>query len=156
MELAARHFEEEKDIFQEFEQKYGNSGDFGSLFYQFSGAENDSYIPYGKISLVSDEEISGYPSVLTSCSENTRTEITDASVSCMSSSKSTKSLNMIAKVKIHYPSEGFVICYSFTEESLKHNEMLNSHVYFCRLGRTMGTPTWRLIYMQCLLDIPNP
>ncbi|XP_047976063.1 lysine-specific demethylase JMJ706 [Salvia hispanica] len=97
MEVAARQFEEEKDILQEFEEKYGNSNDFGLLFRMFSGSENDSYIPYGKISLVSDEEISGYPSVLTSCSENTRTEITDASVSCMSSSKSTKSLNMIAK-----------------------------------------------------------
>ncbi|XP_042010077.1 lysine-specific demethylase JMJ706-like isoform X1 [Salvia splendens] len=97
MEVAARQFEEEKDILQEFEEKYGNSNDFGLLFRMFSRSENDSYIPYGKISLVSDEEISGYPSVLTSCSENTRTEITDASVSCMSSSKSTKSLNMIAK-----------------------------------------------------------
>ncbi|XP_047967312.1 lysine-specific demethylase JMJ706-like [Salvia hispanica] len=97
MELAARHFEEEKDIFQEFEQKYGNSGDFGSLFYQFSGAENDSYIPYGKISPVSDKEISEYRSVLTSCSKITKTEITDAFVSSMLPLKSSESLKMIAK-----------------------------------------------------------
>ena len=118
MELAARHFEEEKDIFQEFEQKYGNSGDFGSLFYQFSGAENDSYIPYGKISPVSDKEISEYRSVLTSCSKITKTEITDAFVSSMLPLKSSESLKMIAKVKTQYPLKVFVKFYSFTEESL--------------------------------------
>ncbi|XP_042025894.1 lysine-specific demethylase JMJ706-like [Salvia splendens] len=96
MEAAARHFEDEKDILQEFERKYGNIDDFGSLFCLFSGAENDSYIPYGKISLVSDEEVSGCLSVLTSCHKITKTEITDASDPCMLPLKSSESLKMTA------------------------------------------------------------
>ncbi|XP_057773848.1 lysine-specific demethylase JMJ13-like [Salvia miltiorrhiza] len=102
MEAAARQFEEEKDVWQEFKQKYGNSDDFGLLCRMFSGAENDSYIPYGKISLGSNEETSGCRSVLTSCSETTRTEFTDASVSHMLSLKSTERLNMIAKAGLDY------------------------------------------------------
>lgn len=99
MEAAARQFEEEKDILQEFEQKYGNSDEFRLLFRMSSG--NDSYIPYGKISLGSNEETSGCRSVLTSSSEITRTEITDASVSNLLSLESAKRLNMIPKVRFN-------------------------------------------------------
>ncbi|KAH6830968.1 Transcription factor jumonji family protein / zinc finger family protein [Perilla frutescens var. hirtella] len=102
MEAAARQFEEEDDILQEFEQKYRNSDDFVLLFRMFSGAENESYIPYGKISFGSNKESSGCQSVLTNCSEVTRPEISDASVSSLLSLKSTKRPNMIAKTEQGY------------------------------------------------------
>lgn len=102
MEAAARQFEEEDNILQEFEQKHKNSEDFVLLSRIYSGAENDSYIPYGKISVVSNKEVSGCQSVLTDCSEITRPEISDASVSSLLSLKSVKMLNMTAKAEQDY------------------------------------------------------
>lgn len=107
MEAAARKFEEEEDILQECEEKYKNSDDFVLLSSIFSGAENDSYIPYGKISFGRNKEVSGCQSVLTDCREITRPEISDASVSSLSSLESTKRLNIITKVR-------FIILLSFS------------------------------------------
>lgn len=119
IEAAARHFEEEKAILKEFEQKYGDSEDFGLLYRIFSGAENDSYIPYGVISLGSEKETYGCPSVLTKCSEIFRPETMDASVSSLLSLKSTKRLNIIAKVRFNTLLKLCLLKCSFTEGSFK-------------------------------------
>ncbi|KAI3453367.1 hypothetical protein Pfo_010030 [Paulownia fortunei] len=110
LEAAARHFEQEENISHEFEQNCRNVDDFLLLSSIFPGAENDGYIPYGKISFGLNKEISlteeqsKHPawsspcrSILCNGTGTTRTETSDASVFVSSSLKSTKSLNIIAK-----------------------------------------------------------
>lgn len=114
LEAAARHFEQEENILQEFEQHYRNGDDFLLLSSTFPGNENDGYIPYGKISFRLNKEISltedqlehpawssSCQSFLCNCTGSTRSETSDASVSGLFSLKSTKSLNIIAKVRLN-------------------------------------------------------
>ncbi|KAL8520481.1 hypothetical protein ACS0TY_011122 [Phlomoides rotata] len=82
LEAAARHFEQEDNVLQEFEQHYKNSDDFLLLSSIFLGSTNDGYIPYGKISFGLNKEISG-----------------------LSTLKSTKSLNKIAEDYGNFNSE---------------------------------------------------
>ncbi|KAL3817910.1 hypothetical protein ACJIZ3_003815 [Penstemon smallii] len=89
MEAAASQFEQEKTILDEVEQQCINGDDFLLLSTIFSGAENDGYIPYCKISFGSNNEISLRDNHLkrSPCSSSQQTF--DASVFGSSSLKST-------------------------------------------------------------------
>ncbi|EYU45270.1 hypothetical protein ABFS82_05G068700 [Erythranthe guttata] len=51
MEAAAMHFEQEENIYQEFEQHHRNDDDFLLLSTIYTGGDNEGYIPYGTIFL---------------------------------------------------------------------------------------------------------